>query len=706
MMLFAGLLMAACEQDATAYGPNEGGLVMRLAGTGTRAVNAADMTLEKCTIRIYERGEGDLRTLIRKYVPGSLPAAIKLLAGDYAVSVQWGEAPDAASFDQCYYEGSTDFSITNGRTTSVEVKCYPQSAVVEVLFTELVSEISDASVELSLHDSAAPVSSLTYTENETGYFTVPEEGAQLDWAFRAQHTEKGDIYKTGNLPIEGGKKYRLSYSYSNDLPGYIKVDVISVDTKTDDHNDVFVFSQDPEVKGDIFSAPQEFAGQSMTVTMEASGDATVKSAGIWLMGALGEQLLWSWPEEEGVSGVTAELSADSQILTVTLNPAFFAFPIGDSNLHFSVTDSYDSKGDKIATISMSEGIYSVETGDYDLWNNSLRLRAMSKSGSTPTFKLRKAGTESWRTVTGAAASGNEFTAAFVSDETDWEQSYNTTAGMNVYRPKTDRCVYANNTYEVVAEIDGHEYRTTFYTACDQSIPNGDMSDSSAECFSLNGSEKSSFWGSGNNQFSPSLCSRGMKSGWYCAHLQSTMAGAFGINMLASGNLFTGTFVRPSTTGTVSFGQDYDWQARPTALHVKIHATIGQVTAQNHKKDGSHPLNMGDPDMGVLYVAIVDWTAPHKVASGTSAPSGMWSPDEADEQSGSGKIIGYGVHIIDKSTDGSELVDLEIPIFYYDKVTKPSNQYKLVISSSANYYGDYMCGCENNELWLTDFSWVY
>lgn len=53
-----------------------------------------------------------------------------------------------------------------------------------------------------------------------------------------------------------------------------------------------------------------------------------------------------------------------------------------------------------------------------------------------------------------------------------------------------------------------------------------------------------------------------------------------------------------------------------------------------------------------------------------------------------------------------LEDLEIPIFYYDRETKPSKQYQIVISSSTSYYGDYMCGCKTNWMYLTDFSWVY
>ena len=61
---------------------------------------------------------------------------------------------------------------------------------------------------------------------------------------------------------------------------------IEVDETTDDNNDVFIFSQDPEVNGEIFTAPQDFTAESvpeeMIVMLKAVGDAVVQSAVIYL----------------------------------------------------------------------------------------------------------------------------------------------------------------------------------------------------------------------------------------------------------------------------------------------------------------------------------------------------------------------------------------------------------------------------------------
>lgn len=717
----AVLACACTKEDAASenYAAGEGGIVMRLADT--RAVDASGLTLADCTVFIYERGtDADTAeptsTLIRKYAPENCPEIIRLLAGDYTVKVQWGERPDAVAFDKCFYEGVADFAVTAGLTETVTVQCKPQSAVVDVTFASSVAaSLTDYSAEFALQASDAATKALTFEKSDAGYFTISETGDIIGWTFRATHPEKGAILKRGEIAAEVGKKYALTFRYSSDLPGYISVD-IAVDDSTDDRKDVLVFSQDPEVKGDMFDEPQVFVGEGMTVTMEATGDATLHAAHIYLAGdgvvataatqadEQVEMLVWSWPADAADdSCVKSELSADEKILTVTLNPAFFSFPVGETNLRFEVVDSFDSKVGKTATIRMNEGILPVVESDYDLWTNAVTLHAVSSKG-VPTFRLRLAGTTEWKTIAGTPTGANEYEAAFIAAESDWEASENSFAGVTVYRPKKQYAVFANNRYEVAVEIDGHEYCTSFEPSCDQSIPNSDMADASCSCFGTN-NENTAFWGSGNNSFADKLCVRGTKSGRYCAHLKSVMAGMLGINLLASGNLFSGTFVRPSTTGTVSFGHDYDWKARPTALHLKYHATVGTVNQQKHKKDGVHPANIGEQDKAILYVAIVDWNKRHEVSSGTGAPTGVWLPDEAASQD-EGPIIGYGVFRIDASTAGDELVDYEIPIYYYDKVTKPSGTYKLVISSATNIYGDFMCGCDSNELWLTDFKWVY
>ncbi len=742
------LLPVACDKedtDAVRYGFGEGGIVMTVAAPSTRAINDADLTLAKCTVDIYQRTTGEAssetaETWIRHYESGDCPeTVVKLLAGDYFVSVKWGEQPADAALDKCFYKGCADFTVTAGQTQSVAVSCTSQCAVVAVGFDKSIAEkkLSDVRVEVSLPTSEAALNSLTFTTNDTGYFNMPEDGAELTWSFHAVHPEKGAVEKTGTVKkVLNGKKYALNFRYSDDLPGYVDFDLSIDERPVENRNDMLIFSPMPVVEGDLFDAEVvDFADEPMTLTMTTIGDATVRDVKLYQVGATvatrsgystradfdvdSDLLLWHWhcPEEGGEPTVTGDanaiiptLSDNKKSLGITLNQDFFSFPIGETKLRFEIHDSKEAFIEKEAVINVNEGIES-EVVACDLWANSVTLRGVSTKGA-PTFKLRLEGKEEWETVTGVSAGGNEYTATF---ECVWEESQNTVAGVPVYRPDTQRSVFANNTYEIAAEIDGHEYRTTFRPVCNQSIPYGDMADASLSCFKK---EHGSFWDSGNNGTTPTLCTQDTKKvkGIACAYLKAGAVDLFG-GFLSAGNLFTGEFVMSGTNGTVSFGKKYDWEARPTALHVKYAAKIGNI---DFYKYADETVDLADKaqDNSVIYIAIVDWANPHKVTSGTKAPSGMWSPanlkqfkekgydtETGDTETG-GTIIGYGSIRLSENTPGDGLVDLEIPIFYYDTAAKPSGNYTLVIAASTSYYGDYMVGCSKNELWLTDFSWVY
>lgn len=711
------VLTCACSKEGLAldYAAGEGGITMRLANT--RAVDVSGLTLDDCTVFIYEnRTEADssqpdaepeeTATLIRKYAPGNCPETIRLLAGSYSVKVQWGERPTAADFNKCFYEGCTDFEVKAGITETVTVLCKPQSVVVDVTFASTIAAaLTDYSAEVGLADSDADVKSLIFEESGTGYFTVADGGELIRWTFRAMHAEKGELLKTGEIAAEVGKRYGLTFRYSDDLPGYVSVDLV-IDETTDDNNDVFVFSQDPELKGEIFNGPQTFDGKEMSVTMEAVGDATVQTARIYLIDAENESIMWTWPDDAANdSRVKSVFSDDGKILTVTLNPVFFSFPIGETDLRFELVDSFDSKVDKTATIRLNEGIRTVVESDYDLWTNAVTLHGVSTQG-VPTFKLRLAGTDEWKTVEGTPVpdAADEYAATF---ESAWIESQNAAAGVPVYRPDTRWSVLANNRYEVAVEIAGHEYSTTFETSCDQPIPYGDMADGSLSCFT---DGHGSFWDSGNNSITKTLCTQATKGGLTCAYLKSGET----MGLLSAGNLFTGVFAMAGMNGTVSFGKKYDWKARPAALHVKYAASIGNIDVYKDKNvDEMVDLAKGDRDNSVIYMAVVDWSNPHAVTSGTSTPSGMWSPanlkhfrEKGYEAKTGGTIIGYGSVRLSENTQGDGLVDLEIPIYYYDTKTKPSGAYTLVIAASTSYFGDYMVGCSSNELYLTDFRWVY
>ena len=215
----------------------------------------------------------------------------------------------------------------------------------------------------------------------------------------------------------------------------------------------------------------------------------------------------------------------------------------------------------------------------------------------------------------------------------------------------------------------------------------------------------SFWSSGNNTMTKTLCtSTDVKFGKSAPAAKLTSTNML---VLAAGNLFTGEFAYKSFTGTVQFGQTYAFTARPSAMKVKYHAHVGTVDKVRTSGDICPYIKKGDPDMARIFVAIVDWNAPHEVVSGMTTTKGAWDPEKGIDNVSEGKILGYGSLWITQSTDGEDMQDAELDIVWYDHETRPAEgKYSLVISCACNAYGDYFTGCSKNVMYVDDFEWVY
>ena len=703
-----GLAVAGCSENPQPLdAPGASGtLTMKVSTRSDAAADDAYDPMEHLTVYIYNsNGEP-----IRKYTATEeLPERLELLAGEYRVTVEAGEEV-AASFTQRLYKGEKPFTVTPGVNTPVEVRCTLQNTVVKAVFDGTIPENFGTNFEVRVMSGAAydesradASSTLRYTENATGYFTLDEGVDALSWQFSGTQNKHGAVTKTGSIPdVRTPGKYTLTFRYSPDLPGFIEAVAIRVDDSTDDFDDTIIWSPDPTIEGDGFeiSETQQYQGgekRFLITTVKPTTAATLTFDGkpYDLLAAI------SAP----AAGLAVEQTAENA-LTVTLSDDFFAGCTGgDHTLRFEASDNGGGNGSAECIFAL-QGVLAPSAADYDLWANTVTLRArvFDPSVTTVTFGLRtKNG--SWQELPGTNAGSETWTATF---SPEWTESSNE-SGLTVFTPKAGTGVRAEGEYECRAMFGERESLASFTTAGGQSIPGGDMEDRSMSCFTIN-NQTTAFWGSGNNNYMSAiignqltrLCTQQEKSGSKCALLASQTAAG----LLAAGNLFSGTFVKPSTQGTVGFGKDYDWQARPRALRLKYHATIGTVDMTKYTDaSGNPPIAAGQPDRAIIYVAIVDWDAPHNVSSGMSAPSGMWDPSTATSQA-EGPVIGYGRFVIKESTAGDEMVDKELEIVYYDKQTKPSKPCKIVISCSANMYGDYMNGCSTNRLYIDDFQWVY
>ncbi len=711
------LLFVACNQEFEEQTPaidvdGEGVLTLSCSMSQTRSTEVDEINAEllaKSTLKIY-KSDGDL---IRYYSPATdMPSELYLVAGSYSASLTVNATGNiATSLSDCSYYGEQDFTIVAGETQAVTLTSKLVNSAVKVVYDDTIATnfeegfLTYVSAQDSFSLSDAQTDSettLRYTESATGYFILPEGVSNLAWGFYGTHTdsEVGDIASSGViLSPKEATLYTLTLKYSKTAGGFVSI-YVTVDESAVEYENNFVFSPQPTVTATDFSS-------STTQTYVEGNSYNYSITSINEMSSIEVQLLNEDKSVVGslypfVGGAEVEIDGavyeiiDSKSGTLEISDDLFSqFPTGGVKyINVVASDIVSGKGELSAPFKLS-GLLADPT--VDLWNNTAQLQAMitSEVSGDVVISYRKDGSEDW--IDFAASSlGDGVYQANVAPTWVASNNENSTSPTTVYSMTSG--VTAGNTFEYRYSVDGvvqSEY--SFTTSAGHTIPYSGMEEY-ISCFGESNSSSTS-WASGNNSMASSLCSQSTFSGMsgYCAKLAASDVLLVNI---AAGSLCLGQFNQSGMNGTVSFGQAFDWQSRPTTFKYKYNATIGTVNASYHS--GS-PLSKGDQDMARVYFAIVDWSSRHDVTSGTSTPSGMWDPatsSSVDE----GKIIGYASEYITASTSG--VTESELTVYYYDTDIKPSSNITIVVSFSTSAYGDYLTGCNTNVLYVDDFELGY
>ncbi|MBR5465638.1 MAG: DUF4493 domain-containing protein [Alistipes sp.] len=718
-MLLAGvaLMAAACEQEFTSTGVGSVDFDINLSAD-TRAVNGSDFTPETLKVRIY-REDG---ALIRRYTSmEAIPAPMYLVSGAYSILVEAGDRSNTAFIEptdalelkqQLCYEGQKDFTISAHTTSNIAVNCPSVNTKATVTFdtTNSANEnalLTDVKIQLAAMNTTATTvaaftsdvaaqeaPTLSSNGSMVGYFILPEEVTTLSWAFSATHPEDGAIEKVGTIAnVAPGKGYKLAFVYSKTPDGFMAIQVL-VDDKVDQVENNFDFKPQPEIMGtgvDNSAVNVYQSGSTVTLTCESINALQTLSLGGVTFFADGAVV------EGAIPGLTATLLESTKV-QFTLDATYFATLSGAyQTLEFGMEDTGGDYTQKLQFVKT--GLVNSAT-TYDLWKNTATFEAVvTDAASSVVVRYRKQGTSEWAETTLSAAGDITYTGTSTAV---WESSWSEKANANIYTPNTAKSFFANSTYEYQLVVDGVAGdKATISTSATQTIPYATFEDTSLSCWGTS-NNPAPYWGSGNNTFTKKLCQQGSKGGQqgsYCAVLTATEA----VGMLAAGNLFTGSFVfnLSSQTGTVKFGVKYDYEARPSALKLRMWHKIGNVTTTKY----ASLIPNGQPDEGSVQVVVIDWNSQHEVTSGSSA-SGVWNPENGPNTVSAGKIVGYGIIYPRGTTSGENLIETEIPIVWYDTTTKPSKNFTLIISAATSRYGDYMNGCNENEMYLDDFRWVY
>lgn len=270
-------------------------------------------------------------------------------------------------------------------------------------------------------------------------------------------------------------------------------------------------------------------------------------------------------------------------------------------------------------------------------------------------------------------------------------------------------------YKLIVDSFESEVATFDSTAADltnPTIPTLDKNaatfdDKKVTCYTKSNNTNSTWWGSGSNTAfgtDITLCTYNDK---YKGALLTTVKGIMLVK-IAPGNLFTGTFEKKTTTGTVSFGQPYKWTKRPSGVKVKYDAQTGNVNS----KYKISKIKDGNPDYARIFVAIVNWENPRNVTSGAIAtPTGCWDPETSTDPSGDnyggGQIVAYASLWISQTALKGSFNEVTLPFNWYAEDVNPAKaKHSLVISCATSVYGDYLNGYNEAQMYVGDFEWVY
>lgn len=332
----------------------------------------------------------------------------------------------------------------------------------------------------------------------------------------------------------------------------------------------------------------------------------------------------------------------------------------------------------------------------DAWSGVIWAYAEGNSADELGFRYRKTGDEAWT-------------------EVDKEQ-------INISGGAFDTCITGltpETQYEVVAYSGSNETEVASVTTeAAPQLPNGGFEewetiDKVVYPYLADGIH---FWNSGNKGASIGNATptdkttdvRPGTSGIYAAQLSSKLAGLVGVYKLAAGNLFTGIFygIRNLTHGIVCFGQPFE--ARPTALHGWFKYNQGMLTNVGSTQPPGMNLKVGDPDNGMIYIAVGTWTpeeygisqgeqfgsAENPIAIDTRNPSSFFDPT-------SPAVIGYGQ--LPLTASYSEWQEFTIPLKYVATDRKPTH---IVVVCSASRWGDYFIGSTSSVLVVDDLELIY
>lgn len=715
--------LGACKEDRDIAG--EQGTLQLSVGmsdkitVASRTLSSEEQTqLEQaCKVRIYNE-----TSLVRKYEgTDNVPSSIPLMSGTYSVRVTAGDSV-AASFDQRFFEGNEEFTITKGQQSPVEVKCGIANTVLAFTWDESLKEAFEGDCQVTVTSATGELVYSSANADAKGYFSLPADNRKLTCKFTATKLTGGTYEQTTELTdAQPATLYNMTCKYTatgQETTGGAWLTLSVDETPLSEETTTIGIKQRPVIvckdadnieydleqpmylatntKGTYYlivstSSPLKGAllqndrftefgvpANSMDLMNLGGKDASVEASGISLHA----------PNAIMETGGTWKIQFSEELI------AKMTAQEGQVTTTLTATDKNGKQRMVTWNIVVSNAtVATTEAIPYEIWTSKATLhgKVTGTLASTPKFQYRVKGSGSSWTTVDADLTESTFSKEITGLNPGTTYEYQ---AMDGTQASTVTCEF---TTETAFQPDNASFEYTQTYKVSTLLGNKD-------CLFFYQAGKEMWWDTGNTGSATAgknlttQDSNIKNSGNYSAKLASAnIMGTF-----AAGNLFTGKFLgtEDMTKGILGWGRPCT--SRPKALKVWVRYTPGTVD-----KGDSHISN-GETDKGIIYVAVGDWKSSDStygsewpIVVRTKGPV-LFNPHDEG-------TIGYGEHIFTENY-GTEtetsLKEITIPLDYEGYGGYNRKPETILIVASASQYGDYYEGSSSSVMWLDDMELIY
>lgn len=713
--------MGACKEDRDIAG--EQGTLQLSVGmsdkitVASRTLSSEEQTQLKqaCKVRIYNE-----TSLVRKYEgTDNVPSSIPLMSGTYSVRVTAGDSV-AASFDQRFFEGNEEFTITKGQQSPVEVKCGIANTVLAFTWDESLKEAFEGDCQVTVTSATGELVYSSANADAKGYFSLPADNRKLTCKFTATKLTGGTYEQTTELTdAQPATLYNMTCKYTatgQETTGGAWLTLSVDETPLSEETTTIGIKQRPVIvckdadnieydleqpmylatntKGTYYlivstSSPLKGAllqndrftefgvpANSMDLMNLGGKDASVEASGISLHA----------PNAIMETGGTWKIQFSEELI------AKMTAQEGQVTTTLTATDKNGKQRMVTWNIVVSNAtVATTEAIPYEIWTSKATLhgKVTGTLASTPKFQYRVKGSgSSWTTVD-----------ADLTESTFSKEITGLNPGTTYEYQAMDGTQASTVTCEFTTETTFQPENASFEAVSD-----------SSSIILIHGTGQSTWWDTGNhgsstmnkNVTTPDTSVK--HSGNQSLLLSSQFVGMGKIGKFASGNLFAGKYLdTEGTDGVLGWGRPCT--SRPKAL--KVYVRYEPAIVDN----GGDYIANGATDQGIIYVAIGDW-------AGQEANGGTWPfvvrtkkasslfSTEKGTYSGDG-IIAYGEKTFEEAyNDGGNMKELTINLDYDNFGGNQRKPTSIIIVASASKYGDYFQGGDGSKMWLDDMELIY